>query len=103
MSEITQIGQRLAVSLDELDALLSNAKNVVQYRLQNFEVEPGIGKAEASAILGCSVSTLEKRLVKTNPPPHYKDSGKVTFYASELRAWRSRYRIGRIPNQASAT
>lgn len=105
MTGLAQQVSAIVEKATELEALLDSARERVLRRTRDFEAaaEPAIGKPEAAKILGCSVSTLERRLADKNPPPHYKDGGKVTFYASELRHYKSAYRVGKIENHSSAT
>lgn len=111
MSQLATVFQDIVAKAAEFDTLLDGARKAVEQRTADFVKagEPAIGKEAAAAIMGYSVPTLERRLTEKNPPPHYKDSGKITFYASELRAYKAHWRIGIVPasgqdlNQASAT
>lgn len=105
MTELAQTVSSIVEKAIELEHLLDSTREIVLRRTRAFEeaAEPAIGKSDAAAVLGCSVSTLERRLAEKNPPPHYKDGGKVTFYASELRKYKSAYRVGKIENHSSAT
>ncbi len=97
---LEQIGHDLAKRMAELDQLLDAANASVRDRIAKFilQGEPAIGKREASAILGYkSTRTLDAKLRAKNPPPHYIDGSRITFYASELRAWKKIYLVGRLP------
>jgi hypothetical protein len=102
MNDLAETGRRLAESMAELERLVASAKTAVRERLASFldEGEPAIFKAEAAKILGYSVPTLEREMRKKNPPPHYKDTGRVTFYTSELRAYKAIYRVGTVPKSS---
>lgn len=111
MSGLAAVFHDMAAKAAEFDTLLAGARQAVEQRTADFVKagEPAIGKDAAAAIMGYSVPTLERRLAEKNPPPHYKDSGKITFFASELRAYKAHWRIGIVPsanqdlNHASAT
>lgn len=108
---LSEIGATLETRLKELDELVGTATMAVRKRISNFVEmgEPAIGKKEAASILGYkSTRTLDAKLKLKNPPPHYIDGSRVTFYASELRAWKRIYLVGRLPggnesNHSSAT
>lgn len=98
-------GIEMTRKLAELEALIESAKSIVRTRLAQVEAaaEESIGKEEARKIIGCCRRTLDAKLKSKNPPPHYIEGGKITFYATELRAWKNPYRVGKIPNQSTAT
>jgi excisionase family DNA binding protein len=63
-------------------------------------LDPGLTREELAAVLGCSVSTLNKLAMGTAGPPYVRIGRRVRYPSAGVQAWLRTRLLGAAPEPA---